>query len=227
VNGKIFLVGGFIANVHVGAVDRVFEYDPAYDSWRAVASLSAPRGSPVVVTLNGKIHAIAGRNVEMEMQTTHEVYDPGTDSWAFAAPIPEARDHTGIAVVEGKIHVFGGRDGATANRLGTHFIYDPKTDSWTRAASLLTPRSAGVGFYLNGRIVYAGGECKDRSIRQTFDEVEAYDPDTDSWTALTPMPAGRHAAGVVVMDDEAYIIGGNIGCGGRQPAKDVLVFRLR
>lgn len=226
VNGKIYLVGGFVANVHIGAINRVFEYDPAQDSWRAVAPLSAPRGAPGVVALNGKIHAIAGRNPEMEMQTTHEVYDPMTDTWTLAAPIPEARDHTGIAVLDGKIHVFGGRSGSTANRLGTHYIYDPNTDSWASAASLSTPRSAGVGFYLNGRILYAGGECKDRSIRQTFNEVEAYDPATNSWTTLTPMPDGRHAAAGVVMNGEAYLIGGNIGCGSSQPANTVLVFRL-
>jgi len=28
-NGKVYVVGGFTANVHAGAVDSVFEYDPA------------------------------------------------------------------------------------------------------------------------------------------------------------------------------------------------------
>jgi N-acetylneuraminic acid mutarotase len=225
VNGKIYVVGGFVANVHVGAVNRVFEFDPENNSWRSAAPLSAPRGSPAVVALNGKIHAIAGRNVEMEMQTTHEVYDPASDTWTMAAPIPEARDHTGVAVVDGKIHVFGGRNGATANRLGSHYVYDPTTDSWTSAAPLTTPRSAGVSFYLDGRIVYAGGECEDRSIRKTFEEVEAYDPESDRWTPMAPMPVGRHASGAVVINGEAYIIGGNMGCGGSRPAKDVLVFK--
>ena len=61
-NGKIYVVGGFVANVHVGAVNRVFEYDPATDRWRALAPLAAPRGAPGVVAVNGKIHAIGGRD---------------------------------------------------------------------------------------------------------------------------------------------------------------------
>ena len=61
VNGKIYVVGGFQANVHVGAVNNVFEYDPATDVWRRVASLPAPNGAPGVVALTGQIYAIGGR----------------------------------------------------------------------------------------------------------------------------------------------------------------------
>ena len=224
VGGKIYVVGGFVANVHIGAVDRVFEFDPASESWRAVAPLSAPRGSPAVVALNGRIHAIAGRDYDMIMQTTHEVYDPTTDTWTLAAPIPEARDHTGVTVMDGKIHVFGGRAGATANRLGTHYVYDPEMDSWSEAAALPTPRSAGVSFTLDGRIVYAGGECKDRETRTTFDEVEAYDPGTDNWAALPNLPTGLHAGAAVVLDAVAYVIGGNHGCGGGGPSEEIMTF---
>src|SRR5712691_1555954 len=31
-NGKIYVVGGFIRNVHLGAQDAAFEYDPAKDT---------------------------------------------------------------------------------------------------------------------------------------------------------------------------------------------------
>ncbi len=56
--------------------------------------------------------------------------------------------------------------------------------------------------------------------------MEAYDPDTDSWSTVVSMPVGRHASGAVVIGNVAYIVGGNKGCGGSQPAKDVLVFKL-
>ena len=43
-NGKIYVIGGFTANVHVGALDRVFEYDVATDTWRQLSPISSPRG---------------------------------------------------------------------------------------------------------------------------------------------------------------------------------------
>jgi N-acetylneuraminic acid mutarotase len=225
-NGKIYVVGGFVANVHVGAVNRVFEYDPVVDRWRALAPLAAPRGSPGVVALNGKIHAIGGRDLERNTVATHEIYDPAANSWSMAAPLPLARDHLGIAVAGGRIHVFGGRTNATVDNTARHDVYDPSTNTWSTAAPLITPRSAGVSFSLSGRIVYAGGECRDPQGSVTFTEVEAYDPRTDRWTALPPLQPGRHAAAAVVVGQQAYLFGGNLGCGGNRPSKDILTFRL-
>jgi N-acetylneuraminic acid mutarotase len=225
-NGKIYIVGGFVANVHVGAVNRVFEYDPAADRWRALATLGAPRGSPGVVALNGKIHAIGGRDPDRNTVSTHEIYDPAANSWSMAAPLPLARDHLGIAVEGGRIHVFGGRTNATVDNTGRHDVYDPAKNSWSTAAPLITPRSAGVTFSLGGRIVYAGGECRDPQGSVTFTDVEAYDPRTDQWTALPPLQPGRHAAGAVVVGQQAYLFGGNMGCGGNRPSKEVLTFRM-
>lgn len=226
-NGKIYVVGGFVANVHVGAVNRVFEYDPATDRWRAVAPLSAPRGSPGVVVLNGKIHAIGGRDPERRTVATHEVYDPATNAWSTAAPLPLARDHLGIAAAMGRIHVFGGRTEATVDNTARHDVYDPATNTWSTAAPLLTARSAGATFSLDGRIIYAGGECRDAAARTTFAEVEAYDPRTNRWTALAPLQPGRHAAAAATVANDAYLFGGNTGCGGTGPSKDVLTFRIR
>lgn len=225
-NGKIYVVGGFVANVHVGAVNRVFEYDPAADRWRALAPLAAPRGAPGVVAVNGKIHAIGGRDVERKTVATHEVYDPATNTWSMAAPLPLARDHLGIAVAAGRIHVFGGRTEATVDNTTRHDVYDPATNTWTTAAPLITARSAGATFSLGGRIVYAGGECKDPRASVTFTEVEAYDPRTDQWMALPALQPGRHAAAAVAAGEQAYLLGGNIGCGGNRPSKEVLAFRM-
>lgn len=235
-NGKIYVVGGFVANVHVGAVSRVFEYDPATDRWRAVAPLSAPRGSPGVVALNGRLHAIGGRDPQQKTVATHEVYDPAANTWRMAAALPVARDHLGIAVAGGRVHVLGGRTDATVDNTGRHDVYDPATDLWTSAAPLPTPRSAGATFVLDGRIVYASGECRDAQARTTFIEVEAYDPSTGDWTHSDPrigrftavlqaLAPGRHAAAAAVVGDRAFVFGGNTGCGGTGPSRDVLMFR--
>ena len=226
-DGKIYVVGGFVANVHMGAVNRVFEYDPATDRWRALAPLAAPRGSPGVVALNGKIHAVGGRDPDRRTLATHEVYDPATNTWSMAAPLPLARDHLGIAVAAARIHVFGGRTDATVDNTARHDVYDPATNAWSAAAPIITARSAGVAFSLAGRIVYAGGECKDPKASVTFSEVEAYDPGTDRWTTLPTLPSGRHAAAAVAVGERAYVFGGNLGCGGNRPSREVLALSVR
>ena len=127
-----------------------------------------------VVALNGKIHAIGGRDPERNTVASHEIYDPSTNSWTMAAPLPLARDHLGAVVAGGRIHVFGGRTNATVDNTARHDVYDPATNSWSSAAPLLTAQR-GRRIFLAGRIVYAGGECKDPQGSVTFTEVEAAD----------------------------------------------------
>ena len=94
------------------------------------------------------------------------------------------------------------------------------THAWSTAAPLISARSAGVVFSLAGRIVYAGGECKDAQASVTFPEVEAYDPRTNQWTVLPALAPGRHAAAAAAVGEQAYLFGGNLGCGGNRPSKD-------
>ena len=124
-NGKIYTVGGFIGGgVHRDGQNVAYEYDPALDSWRILAPLKAGRGSIGVASLEGKIHAIGGRDPGGRTVTTHEVYDPATNTWKDAAPLPLARDHMALVAADGKIHAIGGRLGATTDRTGQHDIYD-------------------------------------------------------------------------------------------------------
>jgi N-acetylneuraminic acid mutarotase len=225
-NGKIYLAGGFTANVHRNPLDQFLEYDPATNQWRPLAPLSSPRGAVGLVAVGGLIHAIGGRGPDGNVVATHEVYNTATNSWAPKAPLPVARDHLGIAVVDGQIHVFGGRTGATVDRVAEHDVYDPATDRWRQAAPLITPRSAGASVVYRGLIVYAGGECKDPMMRKTFDEVEAYDPKTDRWTSLAKHPTGFHAAAAFANGPSAYIVGGNAGCGGDKPLATIQALRL-
>ena len=41
-----------------------------------------------------------------------------------------------------------------------------------------------------------------------YDDVESYDPSTDSWDTKTSMPTARHYASSTVVNDEIYVIGG-------------------
>lgn len=197
VDGSIYVVGGFVANVHAGAMARVFRYDIASGTWEARAPLSVPRGSPAVVAVDGRIHAISGRN-DGGLVGTHEVYDPAPDRWSGVAPLPVPRDHKGIGVAGGRIHVFGGRTGGSSDNSGRHDVYDPATDTWSEAPALPTPRSGGAAFELAGRLAFAGGECRPSGPSPTYAEVEAWDPRTESWITLPPLAAGwaaLHPAG--------------------------------
>ena len=81
-NGKIYVVGGFLRNVHLDAQPSVFEFDPAANSWQTRAPLKSPRGAVGLTVLNGKIHAVGGRDVNRVTVANHEVYDPSSNAWS-------------------------------------------------------------------------------------------------------------------------------------------------
>ncbi len=209
-DGKIYVIGGFLAQVHVGAQNAAFEYDPAADSWRTLAPLQVARGSVAVAALDGKIHAIAGRTPDRVTSAVHEVYDPATNSWSNAAPLPMARDHTAVAAVNGRIHVIGGRFDTPVDNTNLHDVYDPGTDSWTPGPPLPTPRSGGGSALYKGLIVVMGGECNDG---RPFNETEAFDVETNTWRTLAPMPLGKLRFTATTDGESIYIAGGNPECG--------------
>lgn len=212
-NGKVYAVGGFsdVQADHTGAVSSLLVYDPAANTWRALAPMKEPRGSVGAVAVNGKIYAIGGRGLDLKTVATNEVYDPATNKWTEIAPLPKARDHVGAVAVGGKIHIIGGRFGASRDFTGLHDVYDPATNTWTSAAPLPTPRSSVAAALYHGMIVVDGGECNNGAI---FNENEGYDVKSDRWVTLATMPIGLHGFGAAVVGPTLYFLGGANQCGG-------------
>src|SRR5215469_2466856 len=63
-HGKIYAFGGFVYPASGPAawvpINNAWEYDPAADSWKALAPMPSKRGSPVAVAVGDKIYVICG-----------------------------------------------------------------------------------------------------------------------------------------------------------------------
>ena len=61
-NGKFYAFGGFVPPQSGPPawvpINNAWEYDPAHDSWKALAAMPSARGSAVAATVNGKIYAM-------------------------------------------------------------------------------------------------------------------------------------------------------------------------
>jgi N-acetylneuraminic acid mutarotase len=225
--GKVYAFGGFTAQ-NRNAVDSAYVYDPATDVWKALTPLPTPRGSAGAVALDGKLHVIGGRDDVTGNGDVgaHEVYDPETGTWSQAAPLPTPRDHLAIAVYADKIHVIGGRFNDMDHLTGVHEIYAPSTNAWSEAAPLPTARSGVATAVVSSRILVMGGEHNPTSPTGTFKENEVYDPSTDAWSSLAPLPTPRHGFGAAVFDGAVYTPGGAPANGGSQQSDVNEVFAL-
>jgi N-acetylneuraminic acid mutarotase len=97
-------------------------------------------------------------------------------------------------------------------------MYDPVTDTWdmTKTAPL-TPRGIDGAGVIDGKLYVVGG-CRgfpptgpDCSAGIT-NVLEVYNPGTDTWTTLTPMPTPRGGLTAAVIDGKLYVVGGFPQC---------------
>lgn len=236
-HGKIYLFGG-TSTEHPGEtvadnfyLDDSWEYDPADDAWRALAPMPTKRQAGAGVEAGGKIYVIGGTGLLPEAPNpataddlivlgTNEAYNPETNHWETRRPMPTPRNHEAIGAVGGKIYVIGGRIGnANVGNLissPTDVVeeYNPSTDRWRAMNKMPTARSGqGWGTY-QGRIYVLGGELRDYHMDAIFRDMEAFDPATDEWLRLQPMPTARHGVNVAVIGNQLHAIGGHVAFDG-------------
>ncbi len=212
-DNKIYVFGGFTGVPGGGAwipINNAWEYDPAKDSWKALAPMPVKRGAAVAAVFEDKIYVIGGVTTApgagkptigpatpQSVLDIVEEYDLKTDTWRERAKMPTPRNHAAAGVVDGKIYVIGGRIGAAfiapASNLANVEAYDPKTDQWGPAlAKMPTARSGLVAGVYAGRIYVAGGEYQDFFSQTAYSAFQAYDPASNTWSILPSMLPPRH-----------------------------------
>ncbi|XP_067597888.1 kelch-like protein 33 isoform X2 [Pseudorca crassidens] len=121
-----------------------------------------------------------------------------------APALPAPRFAHAAAVLEGQLYVSGGCSG-TGQYLASLLHYDPKLEKpGTLLSPMGVPRAGHVMAALGGRLYVAGG------LGETGDllSFEAYEPRTDSWTHLTPLPSPHVGAAGAVLQGELLVLGG-------------------
>jgi N-acetylneuraminic acid mutarotase len=233
--GKIYAFGGFVLPQSGPPawvpIDNAWEYDPANDSWRALAPVPTRRGSPVAVSAGDRIYVIGGAVSGPGQSAVHpqrphtsvgtlEEYDPATNTWRQRASMPTPRNHMVGGVINGKVYVASGRVGAAfisggSSNVGVIEAYDPATDSWSQAlARMANARSAGAGAVYNGKLYITGGEYQEPGMMATFRSLEAFDPATNTWQTLQPMPVSRHGLAGAVVGNRLHMVSGDVQSAG-------------
>jgi len=207
VDGKIYVIAG---NTRYDVWTTKNEvYDPATDTWENKTSLPVAGMAMSANVVNDEIYLISG----LEMYylpyynlDKNQVYDPQTDSWTTKTPILNPVFDYGSAVVDDKIYIIGGRDIASdPDEQNLTQIYEAKTDTWNSGAS--------VPIAINGQATAAtSGVFAPKRIHLLETNIHyVYDTENDSWTQESPMLTSRSGAGVAVVNDELYAIGGYDG----------------
>ncbi|GHF37466.1 hypothetical protein GCM10017781_12700 [Deinococcus metalli] len=203
----LYVAGGFIGDHPGPDTDHVWRYDTRADTWTAMPPLPSPRGAGALVRVGRTLHYVGGTErdasgTDVRDDADHFVLSLDAPTmWHTAAPLPRARNHLGAAVLDGVIYVVGGQHlGDEAYGDVTEVErYDSATDTWTAVAPLPVPLghvSASTVVW-NSKVLAIGGVTTATHAGAIEGEevgsVFAYDPATNTWSALTSLPGPRQS----------------------------------
>jgi hypothetical protein len=135
------------------------------------------------------------------------LYDPTLDEWFDGTAAPSSRYAVAGAVLGGKLYTLGGVPGPSAEVA----VFDPAAtvNPWSTAASLSLARAGIAAATVDDRIYAAGGRRgANPGQSNIYDRAEAYDPSTDAWSILAPLPQPVSDAAAVGWGGKLYVIAG-------------------
>ncbi|EWH09783.1 hypothetical protein DS2_10868 [Catenovulum agarivorans DS-2] len=223
-NNKIVIAGAMTGRYpKEQAVENIIFYDPKLDEWQQGPEIPADRrrGGAGVVIKNDTLYLLSG------IQNGHydgwvkwaDSYNFKTKKWTILPDAPRARDHFQAAEVNNKIYLAGGRKTSQITKqvfsltVAEVDVYDLTTNTWsTLAQNLPTPRAGNSTISLNGHILVLGGETN--RPKPAHNEVEVYNPTSQTWYNLPNLKEGRHGTGVVYYNNALWTCCGSGARGG-------------
>jgi len=207
----IFFVVAIAGTLMIGNI-----LGPAYAGVPGFWSVGAPMLDPRTGTgvegaaasaIGGKVYVSHGFRAGDSVLLSS--YDIGTDSWTHGgAGLPDAtvvRSEGAGAAVSGKHYSIGGRTLLDANE-----EFDPVAMSWATKTVMPTPRATEHSVAVDSGIIYViGGRTGATPAGGgPLSANEAYNPVTNTWSTLAPLPTAVSDAAALSFGGKIYVFGG-------------------
>nr|XP_008267520.2 kelch-like protein 33 [Oryctolagus cuniculus] len=200
---ELYVCGGQDFYSHSNTLASTLRWDPSQEDWEEVAPLCQARSFFPLVALDGQLYALGGRCNGAALNSV-ETYNPELNVWRPAPALPAPCFAHAAAILEGRLYLSGGSSG-NGQFLASLLHYDPKLENpGTFLSPMGVPRAAHVMAALGGRLYVAGGLGEAGDLLS----FEVYEPRTDSWSHLTPLPSPHVGAAGAVLQGELLVLGG-------------------
>ncbi len=205
----ILLVAGALAAALTVTADAGAAPSGPGPAWATLASVPTPVEGMSVAGVGNQIIAACG--FAGGDTATTRIYNIASDTWSFGAPAPGTNSESAGTSHGGLFYSLGGRvSGPGSLARDDLWAYDRTTDLWTVLAPMLTAR-AGLGIAVQDNTIYAIGGRTGTGGPGTggvLATVEAYDIDTDTWTAVAPLLSARSDLAAATVGGKIYVFGG-------------------
>ncbi|MCU7550621.1 cadherin domain-containing protein [Chitinophagaceae bacterium LB-8] len=228
VDGKLYIFGGYDILKRPSywtPTKRSFVYDPATNSWSAIADLPhTPNGADFggithegLATDGTDIYFAGGYKSNStgtgQVFGTKQVfrYNVATNTYTALPNLPVELAAGQLQYLNGKLHYMGGANLSRAD-VAIHYALDLDNlpAGWKAMAPLSDPRNHPGSAVFEGKIYFIGGAHHQDAATVTQKTVEVYDPNTDTWTRVADMPIGLDhiSSAVTVIGNRILVLGG-------------------
>src|SRR5947209_8608943 len=182
---------------------------PLAGSWRLLPK------APIVPNDGGVASVWTGKEMLVWGQGTRLGYNPRTNRWRRlpSSPLLSIHDGYGIVVWTGR-EMIGWGGGCCGDAFSDGVAYNPATNRWRALAP--TPLAGGnaLGAWTGRELILFVGNLNPDTGNPwptRLARAAAYNPATDKWRRIAPLPAPRGGASAVWDGHEILVVGGAAG----------------
>jgi hypothetical protein len=230
-NGKLYVMGGYYKTLpSYQGTTRANVYDPATNTWSAIADMPRPITHAGVAAIGSNIWIAGGYptlpNGQQQFATTDvSIYNTLTNTWSAGPSLPAARGAGVMVAVGSTLRFISGVDSKRVDQT-EHWVLDTNNlaAGWTNAASLPEGRNHVAAVVLNNTIYVVGGQLGTNDATGPKSDVFAYHPSTNAWTSVASLPKKRsHITDSTFVWNGKIVVAGGVSTGDH-PLADVNIY---
>ncbi|XP_060908444.1 kelch-like protein 29 [Labrus mixtus] len=187
-DGKLYTIGGLGVS---GNLDHVERYDTITNQWETVSPLPKPVHSAAATVCGGKVYVFGGVNEAGRSAGVLQSYIPQSNTWSFIESPMIDNKYAPAVSLNGFIFILGGAYARATT------IYDPDRGNIKAGPNMNHSRQFCSAVILEGKIYATGGIVS--SEGPALSNMETFDPYTNTWTLLQPLPCPLFRHGCVVI----------------------------
>jgi N-acetylneuraminic acid mutarotase len=218
VNGKLYVMGGLYSggSGSILATARCDVYNPATNTWTRLKDMPERITHAGQVVVGDTIWFIGGYVGDHPGPGTKHVwkYNTTTNTWSAGPNLPFDRGAGGAGIVGNTIYFFGGMNHDRTWSAPNTWALDLNNQAagWKSKADLPNPRNHIAAASVGGYIYAIGGQYNQEQAQIAQNEIDRYDPVTNTWTKVGELPTVRSHinSSTFVWNGKIVVLGGEL-----------------